>query len=147
MSYCSLAWQHSSKQNISKLELLQRKCIRLMSFAKYHDHSEPLFKKLNILKVKDDLRLKIMKFIFLWLDKETPSSLDGMFKKSNLHYSDKNHIKFLQPRIFTDTYGRNSLKSHGPLLWNSLNNLIVDNVSLSSFVKTLKTHFLSQYCN
>ena len=49
LNYCTLAWGYEHKR-ISKL---QKKAIRIIHKAKYHSHTDPLFKQINTLKFKD----------------------------------------------------------------------------------------------
>ena len=47
--YGSLAWQFTSKTNLNRVFILQKKCLRIISFSFYKDHSNPLFKDLKAL--------------------------------------------------------------------------------------------------
>ena len=49
LRYCILAWGFES----NRIAKLQKKAIRTISNAKYNAHTEPLLKKLKILKVSD----------------------------------------------------------------------------------------------
>ena len=47
--YDSLAWQFTSKTNLNRVFILQKKCLRIITFSFYKDHSNPLFKDLKAL--------------------------------------------------------------------------------------------------
>ena len=49
---CNL-WGLTSEENISKIEVLQRKCVRIMSFANYNSQSNELFIDLGLIKIRD----------------------------------------------------------------------------------------------
>ena len=40
---------------------------------------------------------------------------------------------------------KNTIKTHGPLIWNTLNTHIKNSASLDQFKKSLKKHILNQY--
>ena len=48
-------WGLTSEENLKKIEILQKKCIRIMSFSDFRSHT--IFMKLKILKVKTSIRV------------------------------------------------------------------------------------------
>ena len=46
-------WGLTSQENLKKIEVLQKKCIRIMTFADFNSHTNPLFINLKLLKVCD----------------------------------------------------------------------------------------------
>ena len=61
--YAIPIWGSSTFNNIRKLEIKQKIAIRIISQSRYNSHSEPLFKKLNILPL--NLLIKNSKLIFM----------------------------------------------------------------------------------
>ena len=61
MAYVSGAMH--TKKYICRLEIAQKKAIRAIVGANYNATSSPLFKKLNILKLKDLYDLQIKQFV------------------------------------------------------------------------------------
>ena len=60
MTYGLLLWGNQVEQ-VSKL---QKKSFRLITGSEYLAHSEPLFKELELLKIEDLYKLKILKFYY-----------------------------------------------------------------------------------
>ena len=60
--YGSLAWQFTSKTNLNRVFILQKKCLRIITFSFYKDHSNPLFKDLKLLNLHNVLESEIIKF-------------------------------------------------------------------------------------
>ena len=60
MTYGFLQWGNQVEQ-VSKL---QQQSVRLITCSEYLAHSEPLFKELEILKIKDLYKLKIFKLYY-----------------------------------------------------------------------------------
>ena len=60
--YGSLACQFTSKTNLNRAFILQKKCLRKITFSFYKDHSNLLFKDLKLLKLCDVLEPEIIRF-------------------------------------------------------------------------------------
>ena len=61
LNYGILAWGHQAK----RLNLIQKRAVRILTASKYNSHTEPLLlKQTNILKVSDICTLNEIKFIF-----------------------------------------------------------------------------------
>ena len=60
INYVSLLWGQVGKS----IDKIDKKAIRTITHSNYIARSEPLLKELNLLKVKDIFRLKILKFLF-----------------------------------------------------------------------------------
>ena len=51
-------------ENIEKIEILQKKCIRILTFSPFNSHTSDLFKNLKILKVRDIIKMHQLKLAF-----------------------------------------------------------------------------------
>ena len=60
MTYGLLLWGNQ----VVQVPKLQKKSIRLITGSEYLAHSEPLFKELELLKIEDLYKLKILKFYY-----------------------------------------------------------------------------------
>jgi len=61
---CSLnIWSCAAKSNINQLTIIQKRAIRAISNSKYNDHTEPIFKKLNILPVHQLVKFSRLLFM------------------------------------------------------------------------------------
>ena len=67
--------------SISKTFLLQKKAIRLMSFANKDAHTDPLFKKLEIIKLQDIITSINVLFVHKTLNGESPTFFNNFFQK------------------------------------------------------------------
>ena len=61
--YGSLAWSFTNQGNIDRLTKMQKRCIRILTFAPFDAHINPLFSKLGIIKVEDVI--VIQKLLFM----------------------------------------------------------------------------------
>ena len=53
MTYCNGIWGAASINNLKKIFLLQNRAVRVFNNADFLDHSSPLFKQSNILRIDD----------------------------------------------------------------------------------------------
>ena len=55
----TLIWGHQAK----RLNLVQKRAVRILTASKYNSHTEPVFKQTNILKVSDICTLNDINYI------------------------------------------------------------------------------------
>ena len=65
INYSILVWGFKS----SRISKLQKRAVHMISCSKYNAHTEPLFKSLNLLKVEDIFKIKILKFYYKYSQK------------------------------------------------------------------------------
>ena len=75
LTYGILAWGF----NPGRLPTLQKKAIRAVVGARYNSHTEPMFKFLKILTVKDIFTLRCLKFLYNLKNNLCPHYLKQMF--------------------------------------------------------------------
>ena len=159
------AWGLSSEENIQSIEILQNKCIRILTFAPYNSHiPNKTFIDLKLLKVRDIIKLFQLRLIYDYQCTTLPTDLMSLFRLSceirsytNLNSIDKK-LLFI-PDFKGITYGKQSLKYMGPKLWNDtfktgiiqVHTNKAKNIPLSkikniyNFKSVLKKHYLYNY--
>ena len=97
----------------TKIEVLQQKCIRLMTFSDFNSHTNNLFSELKILKVRDVIKFQQLRLVYDFYNNALPFDLHNLFVlNSDIHnYQLTSISKNLLhiPRIMTTTYGIKSL--------------------------------------
>ena len=73
LQYCNLVWASTYPTNLSRLVLLQKKILRLADKAEYNAHTNPLFKKMFLLKFQDIQKLQTCQFLFSLCRNSLPS--------------------------------------------------------------------------
>ena len=68
LNYCLLAWGHDSK----RIHKLQKKAIRIIDKSHFFSHTDPIFKKLNVLKIYDLHYVQQLKFYFKYTNNCLP---------------------------------------------------------------------------
>ncbi len=62
--YYALIWGNTYSSTPQHLYILQKKAIRIITFSKHNEHSSPLFKRLNIMKLPDLVSFHPVKFMY-----------------------------------------------------------------------------------
>ena len=144
--YCNIVWGNCASTKIDSLLLLQKRALRIVTNSSYLHHSNPLFYRLNTLKVKDIHTLQTGLFMFKYSHELLPPLFRNTFQfNSTIHTSPtrRSHDYHLEnPKIIL---AQKSIKHHGPDVWNSLPNSIKQCSALHSFKTSLKKHIISMY--
>ena len=131
--YSCNIWGLTLEENIKKIEVLQKKCLRIMTFSEFNCHTTPLFINLKLLKIPDFIKIQQLKLVYSFYSNMLPCGLKPLFKlNSDIHdYATKSVSQNLLhiPRINTSTYGTKSIRYTGPILWNflAINGIAIDN--------------------
>ena len=67
-------------ETISKI---QNKAMRILSFADFYSNSNPLYKNMNIIKIKDFVSMQNCLFVHDFLNKKLPECFDNYFKTTH----------------------------------------------------------------
>ena len=87
-----------------RINKLQKKAIRIVSLSKYNAHTEPIFKRLQLLKVADILKIQELKCYYRFMHNTLPRYLQRIAfhqnstihdynarRKTKLHITRTNH--------------------------------------------------------
>ena len=74
-------WTQKLSSISDKISILQKKTMRIMTFSEYRAHTEPLFKKLKILKFKDSITKLNCTFVHDYLKGNLPRSFNNIFQR------------------------------------------------------------------
>ena len=120
-------WSLTSKGNIDTINILQKKCVRLMNFAPYNSHTITLFADNEILKLEDIITANKLKLGFDFKTNSLPEDLLNMFQFScDVHKHKTRSVAndgLFVPSVKSTTYGINTLKYSVPVTWNSFSML------------------------
>ena len=83
INYCLVTCGYQCK----RINILQKRAIRLITLSKYNSHTAPLFKKLKLLTIKDLLALQELKFYYKLTHNELPAYFQNwqIVTNSELH--------------------------------------------------------------
>ena len=146
LNYGILLWGNTYRTYFDKLIKLQKWAIRTVSNSHYRSHSGPLFAKYNILTVDDMYLLELGVFMYRYSMNELPPAFNNYFKKrSDIHGYKTRHANDLNLTNNKKTFSDRTLRTSGPILWNSLDNSIKRSKSVKHFRNQMKQNLISKY--
>ena len=74
LNFGILLWGCAQNKVTKKIQVLQKKCIRNIALNPYKSHTEPLFKKLEILNYTDKITFCRSTFMNQYRNKQLPES-------------------------------------------------------------------------
>ena len=116
-----------------RISKLQKRALRIMTNSRYNAHMEPLFKRLNLLQVKNIFDVQCLKFWYKFVNNKLPNYFRDKFKFNNeLHdIETRNHDRL--HLYATGTSGaRNVLRHHIPELLNKFPQYLIDRIKTHS---------------
>lgn len=148
LQYGILVWGYQ----IGRLAKTQKKAIRIITASKYNSHTEPLFKKLNLLKIQDIISHNELKFYYKYINNQLPKSIQSLNiqRNNNIH----NHLTRIQNDLHCvrvkHEYAKKRIVYNLPKTVNSTPTNIKSKVythSFKGFSNYVKNYLLGQYSN
>ena len=143
--YAILAWGFSN----SRIFKLQKRAVRIICKDKYNAHTDPLFKKLTLLKVHDIFKLQCTKFYYKHTHNKLPDYFRDFFRRnSEIHGYQTRNREQLRPQTMNNISSRSCIRFHIPNVINNLPTNVTDKIgthSLSGFSHYVKLHLLEKY--
>ena len=110
-----MAWSYSTQRNIDRIIKLQKRCIRIITYSKFTEHTGPFFSELKLLKVKDIFSLTKLLFMFAFINENVTEELKTIFviNRSMHSYETRSSMIFHIPKAKTSRFGLNTLRYDG----------------------------------
>ena len=145
INYCILAWGY----NYQRIFKIQKKVVRIISLSKYNVHTDPLFKHLRLLKMKDIHQLQQLKVYHKLINNQTPEYFTSLglvfnFERHGHNTRRRNYITHRVRCEYANHCARNSL----PNLLNNTDQIILNKTtshSLYGFAIYVKNNILNSY--
>ena len=145
LSYCLEVWGNTYSSNLQPLCIIQKRAIRIIHKAGFHDHTNNLFLKSCIMKLPDLSVFKTAQFMFRARNKLLPENILEMFKdRGDGGYRLRWELNFKQPSVQT-TRKSMCISVCGVRIWNSLTEEIKHSKNILQFKKRLKSSILAKY--
>jgi hypothetical protein len=147
--YAIQIWSCTAKNNLKNIERMQKEAIRLVCGKKRYEHTEPLFKKMEIFKLDDLIFIFNCQFMYQYTRKKTPLALEGTWEEERQNDRLRRRNGQMAIRI---PFSRLATTDKLPLinlprLWMQLEENIRVTVSVLNFNKLLKEKILNSYSN
>ena len=131
----------TNKTNTKSIKTNMKKAVRKILFKKYNDHTEPLFRHLNILNFEKSRLLSFGKFMWQIKNDEIPEILSNFSTRKSKSYGNDDSLKFHIPNIKLEIT-KNSIFYQGPKSWNNIPSDIKNKKSLQSFKNSYKKYLM-----
>ena len=142
MSYGILAWRNTSHANMNKTVNLQKITIRTINKSGLNSHTDPLFKRSDILKPKDLYEYQTTLFMLDFINNRLPLPFNSTFQFNH-------QIQLDKPIYFIFHFASALLLANFHYtfthIWNKWSSMIPNNSSRAYTNHQLKTYFLSVY--
>ena len=147
LTYCLIAWGNTFQTYLQPLFVLQKKTIRIITFSSFFEHSSPLFKDLNVIKLFDEVTVHIAVFMYKFKNQLLSTNLNVFFTSIKETHNDNTRLSsrmtYALPKTRTN-YGTFNIRYQGARIWNAIS----DNIkllSLKQFKKRLKSNIIASY--
>ena len=134
------AWGNTYKSTLTPIINSQKRGLWIITFSNYNDHSNPLFKALEIIKFEDIIFLHNAIFMYDFHSGTLPPAFSNYFTAVNKRHKYNTRLasrsSYTLPPIRTN-YGKFSIKFQGAKIWNSLSKE-TKSLHRLAFKKTLK---------
>ena len=147
LSYCILIWGHTHKTYLTKLFISQKKIIRIITFSDYYAHTNPLFTKLKLMKLREIYSYFMCIFFYKYINSQLPNNIfDAFFTlTTSIHDYKTRHHSNLRPALHNTKASSFCIRVQGPKIWNSIPQDIKDCKLLNPFKYKLKNYLLATY--
>ena len=137
--YCIEVWGCAAPSHLHSLFLPQKKIVRIMRFASYLAHTEPIFKSLELLQVEKISINRVGIVMFKFSCNMLPDPISKLNYKNKDYQSNntrnKNHLKVHA--------GTKNFTSNSARIWNTISTKMNVNVTLVQFKANLKLYLLN----
>ena len=134
LSYYIIAWGNTYQTTLQPLFILQKKALRIITFSSYNEHSSPLFKDLNVVKLFDIITLQLAVFMYKLHNNLLLPVLNPYFNSVRMIHNCNTRLSI--PKVRTN-YGIFNIRFQGSKVWNDISDDI-KLLPLKRFKKNLK---------
>ena len=144
--YGNILWGGAYQKYTKRLNIMQKRAIRTIMNATYNEHTSPLFKATNILKLTDLHDFQVIKFMGKYMHNELPLSLLELFQSQVVnHEHDTRHRDGPNLPLSHSEIMRRSIFHRGPNLWMNLPNHLRTTATTNALVNNWRKDKISQY--
>ena len=152
ISYGTQIWGQQSS-HIKKICKLQNRALRIINFEDFHADPNPLFKRCNILKVQDMVKIENVLHVYDYINDSLPKCFQDDFSQLRDVYStvqtrNSNLGCLYIPGRKTSRYGLFSISHQCINDWNTFTRQFktkLNQLSRNMLKSLLKQHFINSY--
>ena len=152
-NYCCTVWGTAAECHLNRLKLFQKRAVRIIQKQNYLAHTEPIFKDLHILKLKQIINKSILLFMFKYKNSLLPVACENLVdinnktndvNSQNLNRYNLRHSEDFKIPRFRTNLRQKSIKIIGAKQWQQIDSEIKTITSLSLFKTKLHEKLLNE---
>ena len=132
MMYCNVIWRDAAQIHINKILLLQKRAVRILSGAEYLAHTDPLFTRLKLLRIRGIYKYSCCMYVFRNRDLYENAHNRYNTRSTNAYDVENTRLKISE----------RSILHNPPKIYNNLPNVILDLDGIIRFKRSVKRYFL-----
>ncbi len=141
LNYCPLVWINRNKTDLTRLEKVQERAVRLIYNDKVSSYDD-LLQRARVPSVLVRWQRVLATEVFKALKGISPPYIQDMFKQKDVPYNLRASKIIIQPKCNTVKHGTNSLTYQGSKLWNSLPEYVKNAESVNQFQSLIEKHIV-----
>ena len=118
--YCSAVWGHFGTTLANKLQILQNRAARILTFSNYDSSSDPLFYLLGWKRLDTQRQIQEAVMVYKSLHGLAPNYLSSLFTQRNISYNLRDSESKLVIPLPRTNFLKNSFRYSGAVIWNNL---------------------------
>ena len=144
--YGNIIWGMACKTNLRSIERIQKIAIRLIFNKKRRESTSPIFKKEEIIKVKDLYEYAITIFMHKLVKGKLPPFFMSLFTlNETIHEHATRQLNHFHTPIYRTRLGNNYAIKIGVQIWNKMVKRKLDHLSIGQTKKLVKAEILDRY--
>ena len=120
LNYCCLVWGNAPQSHIRKLVNLQKKIMRILDNQPRLAHTNPIYLKLKILKVKDIAKQQAIAVLYNVATRNAPPVIAELFEPIQFSQRTSRTTRHFEEIFTRKSYRTRTIAWVGPRLWNSI---------------------------
>ena len=134
-------WGNASNIHLDPIIILQKRCIRIITFSHYLESTIPLFRTLEILNLKQIVIHRIMLMMYKNMLNILPKFISMMFKKNNeIHNYNTRRGNSLHTSVGKHENMYKCFSFHAINIWNYMIRYIPINIPYTRFKRLTKVY-------
>ena len=142
-NYCLPVWGGTYESYLSPLVLLQKRAVRLIYGAKKYDHTDPIFRSLNLLKFNQLYLYSLQLFMFKFSRNELTIIFNDFFSRNDSFHGHNTRQQLLyRIPLLRTVPARNTVRLCGTHTYTYFSSFITCNCSYVTYKIALKKHIV-----
>ena len=143
LNYCIPVWGNTCKSYLEPLVKMQKRVIRLIKGVKKFEHTDPIFKELNLLKINEIYVYSLQLILYKYHHTLLPDIFSGFFVSNDeIHHHHTRQAHLLHVPIMKSRQAFSSIRKTGVKSYNYYSGILNLDVSIVTYKYHLKKHII-----